>query len=184
MPGIAVPVRCPKCDRVQVYRPRDGTMPKYPRKRCERCGCSIYVKRYRLNKVESNVEENAQRGKRRVVRRSSEKKKEEEEKNEDKPEPDVLEELEGLEDLELLKFHYRNKLLKKNPELRALDSFRQFLKELDEFKRAKELQQREIEEELQTKGVNELVELALKERRHASSQSGDSRESLSHSGSS
>jgi hypothetical protein len=73
--------------------------------------------------------------------------------------------LEGLTDLEILKFQYRKKAMELNPDLRALDSFRQYLKEAGEFEAARPELEEEIENKILDKEVEELVQLALGEQR-------------------
>lgn len=97
---------------------------------------------------------------------------------------DTNSELEGMSDLELLHYQFRRKLMTPDVDIRVLDSFRQFLKEMDEFERVKERHDEEIQEELQTKGVDQLVQLALGKRRFKFSQDADLKESSFPSGSS
>ena len=163
-------VKCPRCGTEKIYKPVNlEKLPEVPRSRCSKCSHHIRVPIKELDEAIARFREKEARDE---VREIGSKKKGK--KNRSSPPTFVPAEpkrshnksasedlLEGMTDLEILHFHYRKKIMTSNPDLRVLDSFRQFLKELDEFEKAKTINVIEIEENLKELGVEELVELAL-----------------------
>lgn len=163
-----------------MYKPYKTPIPDNPRSKCSRCGYYIQVEKYRMDTGLERFEKSGKNDRECDIRVETGEVSLDAEPVDD----DILDDFVGMSDLELLHHQFRRKLMKKEVDIRVLDSFRQFLKEMDEFEKVKNIQEEELEEELQTKGVNQLVKIALGERRFEFSQSGGYKESSSRSRSS